>query len=187
MSPSELLMRLRVMMESAIPGSLMVQLRDHQLSGRARLQLGRQLRQVTRQTGQLLCVNDRLDLALILGADAVHLGEGSVSTLEARRLVGDLWISRACHDPSSMESEADAILLSPILEARKGRAALGLDALTQARAKLPRPGQRLVALGGVDVYQAASCISAGADAVAAIGATLDGDPALLVEALGMGC
>jgi thiamine-phosphate pyrophosphorylase len=159
----------------ARPRSVVFQLRDLELPARERLAFGRELRAVARETGQLFVVNDRLDLALLLEADGVHLGEAGVETREARRLLGEAaFISRACHEPrSAMRLEADAVLLSPILEARKGRAALGLPALgvaRRARAESDRP--LLFALGGVDARGARACLEAGADGVAAIGAVL---------------
>src|SRR4051794_647237 len=71
-----------------------VQLRDPGLSTRALASLGAALRAATRPHGIALVVNDRLDLALALGADGVHLGRRSVTVAEARALLGpDAWIS----------------------------------------------------------------------------------------------
>jgi thiamine-phosphate pyrophosphorylase len=90
---------------------------------------------------------------------------------------------------SAVASGADAVLLSPILAARKGRAALGLTALAEARSALVRRGRgapRLYALGGVEAGTARACLEAGADGVAVIGAALDGrDARPLLQALGV--
>jgi thiamine-phosphate pyrophosphorylase len=90
------------------------------------------------------------------------------------------WISRACHDVAAViETDADAVLLSPIAAARKGRPALGVAGLQEARRILDampearRP--RLYALGGLDAHTAAGAIAAGADGIAVIGAVLSGD------------
>jgi thiamine-phosphate pyrophosphorylase len=112
-----------------------------------------------------------------LEAEAVHLGEAAVTTEEARRIVGDrALITRACHDVGRVaELDADGVLLSPILAVRKGRGALGVEALQKARARLDAAGAgapRLVALGGVDAAGARDCFAAGADAVAVLGAWL---------------
>jgi len=166
----------------------MVQLRARPLSDREKLALGRSLRALTRRHRQLLCVNDRCDLALLLEADGVHLGEASVSVEDARRLAGALWISRACHDPARARSEgADALLLSPILAPRKGNAALGLRALATARSA-SEPGSRplIYALGGIDAEGARRCLGHGADGVAVMGAIFGGgDPLPLLDALGL--
>jgi thiamine-phosphate pyrophosphorylase len=179
----ELERRVAALCTAAAPGTVMVQLRDRELSARARQELGRRLLVHVRRAGQLFQVNDRVDLALALGADAVHLGEASIAPADARRLAPALWISRACHDPARAQANgADAVVLSPVLAPRKGRAALGLEAL----AVVHRAGASLVyALGGIDAPGARLCVEAGADGVAAIGAALAADPRMLLRALGI--
>lgn len=162
----------------AAPGSVLVMLRDRQLPARARQIFGDRLRELTARHAQHLSVNDRLDLAVLCGADAVHLSEGSVSVEDARafgrRHGRSWWISSACHDPERVSaSRADGLLLSPIAEARKGRAALGAPALTRARAQLGAGAPRLYALGGVGPDNAARLLASGADGVALIGALLE--------------
>ncbi len=153
-SRSETLDRLERLSSAASPGTVLVQLRDLGLSARERLAFGRELLAVCRNTGQYLAVNDRLDLVEVLDADAVHLGEASVTTPDARRLLGARFLTRACHDPSRVaELDADGILLSPILAARKGRSALGVEALKVASAALaapspPTPSSSLPTRGG---------------------------------------
>jgi thiamine-phosphate pyrophosphorylase len=179
--------------ERAAPGSLAVLLRDHDASPRQRLDVGNQLRLITRRTGQQLWVADRLDLALLLEADGAHLGESSVSAHEARRLLGStLHVSRAWHraDISGREHEldgVDALLLSPIFGPRKGRSPLGAPALAALHAALNAAGKaaRLYALGGVTAVEVPACQAAGAVGIAAIGAALDPDPMPLLEALGI--
>lgn len=183
-APDELERRMAALCALAAPGTVLVQLRDRELTARARLALARRLLPRVRGTGQRFQVNDRIDLALAVGADAVHLGEASVTPADARRLVGpETWISRACHDPERAGAEgADAVVLSPVLAPRKGRPALGLEALAVAR----RAGAPLLyALGGIDAEGACRALEAGADGVAAIGAALEADCSPLVQALGI--
>lgn len=162
---------------AAEPGSVLVQLRDHALGGAERLAYGRELVALCRSEGQYFAVNDRLDLALLLGADAVHLGEQSVRVEDARRLIGpEVFVTAACHDPERVhELDVDGVLLSPVLAARKGRAPLGLSALERARALLAAQGRQtlLYALGGVDTAGVRACLDAGADGVAMIGGLFD--------------
>jgi thiamine-phosphate pyrophosphorylase len=178
--------RLERVAASAIAQSVMIQLRDRELPVRERLALGRRLVAIAHRHGQLFAVNDRADLALLLGADGLHLGERSVEANDARELVGpERFISRACHDPALADRRgADAIVLAPIAAPRKGNPALGLDAL--ARARRVAAGALVYALGGVDAETAASCLAAGADGVAAVGAAIGpGDPWPLLAALGI--
>lgn len=169
---------------SARPGEVVVQLRDHELTAKRRFALGRRLLEIARRHGQLVAVNDRIDLYLALGADALHLGEASVSPEEARKLVGEgTFLFRACHRPEDAEPQGeDAVVLSPIVEPRHGRSALGLLALDAAKARAG--GSLVYALGGVSARNATSLLAAGASGVVVMGAILDhDDPLPLLAAL----
>lgn len=184
-SAATTLQRLERLVRRAPPESVLVQLRDRELSARERFRFGSELRALTRAHAQLLAVNDRLDLALVLDADGVHLGEHAVSTGDARIILGeDRFVTRSCHEPErAPQVDADAVLLSPVLSPRKGAPALGAGALGVARERLRAAGRttRLFALGGVDAGNAARCVEAGADGVAAIGALVGSDtPELLL-------
>ncbi|HEX5102130.1 MAG TPA: thiamine phosphate synthase [Polyangiaceae bacterium] len=185
------LLRFERLARAAAPGSVLLELRDRELSGRERLEFGRELKRIAVASGQRLGVNDRLDLAVLLEADSVHLGEGSVAASDARRLLGPrCFLTRACHESArELEPEVDAWILSPIFAERKGNPPLGLgvlgDFLARARtaAGTPeRPG--VYALGGVSAMNADQCLAAGATGVAVIGAVLGGaDPTTLLGAL----
>src|SRR5262249_29530513 len=81
----------------ALRSRLAVMLRDPELEGWAVLELGEKLREATRALGAALWVRDRIDVALAVDADGVHLGGRSVDVASARRLVGARWVSVACH------------------------------------------------------------------------------------------
>jgi thiamine-phosphate pyrophosphorylase len=174
----------------ARPESVVFQLRDVELPARERLALGHALLRIARETCQWLVVNDRVDLALLLGADGVHLGESGVSTSDARRLLGaSAFVSRACHDASSLVTlDADAVLLAPILESTKSLPTLGFDGLRRARASIGSAPARpaLFALGGVGIDDVRACRDAGADGVAMIrGVLRDTNIAELVRTAGI--
>jgi thiamine-phosphate pyrophosphorylase len=189
------LVQLEHLFAAAAPGTVQVMLRDRELCVRERLALGTRLRELATRHEQTLSVNDRLDLAALLAADAVHLAESSVPVADARALASAIgrswWISRACHHVADVGREpADGIVLAPIAAARKGRPALGTAGVERAAAELRGApvGSRskLYALGGVSSANAASLLAAGADGVALIGALLEPDaPRLLVERLGI--
>jgi thiamine-phosphate pyrophosphorylase len=152
-----------------------IQLRDPELSGRELYAMGMRLRHATRVVGAALVVNDRLDLALGLRADGLHLGRRSISVADARAVLpAGTWISVSCHDVADVaraaREGADAALLSPIFPSPGKGTPLGLGALCEARKTAP--DLLLVALGGVDAANAGACFAAGADAVAAIRADL---------------
>jgi len=158
-------------------GRFAVQLRDPGLSSRALASLGSSLRAATRPHGIALVINDRLDLALALGADGVHLGRRSIAVADARALLGPAaWISVACHDVDDViraaTEGAHAATLSPIFASPGKGTPLGTTALRAARSALGGRPLALYALGGVDRASAPSCFAAGADGVASIRADL---------------
>ena len=64
-----------------------LQIRAKTASAAELLELGRAVRPLTREASAALCINDRLDIALLIGADAVHLGQEDLQLREARKLV----------------------------------------------------------------------------------------------------
>ncbi|APR77263.1 Thiamin-phosphate pyrophosphorylase [Minicystis rosea] len=171
-----------------------VQLRDPELDTRALFDLGARLRVATRAVGAALVVNDRLDLALALGADGVHLGRRSVSVADARALLGSsMWISVACHAVTEVvhaaEAGADAAVLSPIFASPGKGTPLGVSALVEARASLTARGLdvQVVALGGITAEETAACFAVGASAVAAIRADLTGVLSPVLDASARSC
>lgn len=185
------LARFEHLARAARPRSVLFQLRDRELSARERLAFGQQLKALSVAADQGFQVNDRLDLALLLGADAVHLGESSVVAADARRLLGAAcFVTSACHEPEgAVDVGVDGWLVSPVAAERKGRPPLGLGVLRDFHARwLAAAGTRglpaLYALGGVDAGNARACLDAGATGVAVIGAALAAlDPLPLLRAL----
>jgi thiamine-phosphate pyrophosphorylase len=170
------------------PGRVAVQLREKDLGGRDLLELARRLRAVCHAHGQLLLVNDRVDVALAAGADGVHLPSAGIAPRDARRLVGpDALVGVSCHSADDVRRARDGgashASFGPIHDTPSKRAygaPLGLEALRAAAAL----GLPLVALGGVDAARAPDAFAAGAAGVAVIRAWLEvGDPAAAVRAL----
>lgn len=152
-----------------------VMLRDRALSGRELFARAAWLRGLTAPLGVRLCTNDRLDLALAVGADGVHLGRTSVSVLDARGLLGPrALVSVACHDASDLAKAqadgADLALFSPVFDSPGKGPPRGLGALTDAARLHPRLA--VIALGGVTLERAPACLAAGAAGVASIRADL---------------
>lgn len=170
------------------PGRVAVQLREKAMAGGALLGLGVALAGICHAHGQLLLVNERLDVALACGADGVHLPASAVGPAEARRLLGPAaLIGVSCHSLAEVERArsggADYASFGPVWatpsKARYG-APMGLERLREAS----RLGLPLLALGGVEPALAPLAFQAGASGVAAIRAWLTGpDPAAAVRAL----
>src|SRR5260370_23582017 len=90
-------------------GADMVQLRHKTLARVELLDLARSLRGVTNQSGALFIVNDHVDIALIAGADGVHLGPDDLSIGAARRLAHDgFLIGASASIPDTARSAVDA-------------------------------------------------------------------------------
>lgn len=122
-------------------------------------------------------VNDRVDIALAVHADGVHLGQNDLPAREARRLMGEeaiigVSVSSPQQAIAAEEARASYIAVSPVFStATKGDAGpgLGLAMLSAIRsvARLP-----LAVIGGVTLERAKECLVEGADLVCAIGATV---------------
>lgn len=168
------------------PARVAVQLREKDLSGRALLDLGRAVLSVCRAFGASLLVNDRLDVALAMGADGVHLGEGALPAREARHVWPGAWIGVSVHSPEELAARrdgADFATWGPVFatpsKARYGPP-VGLARLEEARAL----GVPLVALGGVDESNAAGLAGAGFAGVSCIRAVFSAqDPGTAAAAL----
>ena len=145
--------RLEAALRALPPACVAVHLREKGLEGRALLALALRLAGVCRAHGQLLLVNDRLDVALASGAAGVHLPAAGVGPAEARRLLGPAaLVGVSCHGAAEVARARDGgasfATFSPIWDTPSKRAwgpPVGLEAL-RAAAGLGLP---LVALGGV--------------------------------------
>jgi thiamine-phosphate pyrophosphorylase len=164
------------------PGTAAVQLRDRGATARELLALARALHRVASETGQVLLVNDRIDVAMAAGADGVHLPSAGTPPGDARRLLGSRpLVSVSCHSREdvlrALAGGADFATFGPVYDTPSKRGyglPVGLDRLREAAAL----GLPLVGLGGIDPDNARAVAAAGASGVAAIRAWLDApDPA----------
>ncbi|MGB9203750.1 MAG: thiamine phosphate synthase [Terriglobales bacterium] len=175
--------------EAARAGIDYVQLREKDLNARELEQLARQsvrtvqeLRTENREPRTRLLINSRSDIAIAAGADGVHLRSDDIAAREARSLwtqalarrsqpaVRSPLFAASCHTAAEVfraaSEAADFAVFAPVFGKRNvpGTEAAGLAALSEAcRAKIP-----VLALGGVNLENAASCLSAGAAGVAGI-------------------
>lgn len=157
-------------------GAEVIQLRDKEASSKKMFQTAVILRKLTQQNKVSLIINDRLDIALAVGADGVHLGQTDIPAQVARKLIGPnmiLGISAGTLN-EALEAErqgADYLGVGPIFEARGTKtdagAPLGLSLLNQLREKCKIP---LIAIGGINQDNLKGVIRAGATAVAIISA-----------------
>ena len=154
-------------------GARAVQLREKDLEGRALHQLAAQLRELTTRYQARLLINDRLDVALAVEADGVHLGQTSFPVAVARRLLGPgKLIGVSTHSPEEIAAAAgaDFLVFGPVYatpsKAKYGEPQ-GLIRLRQAVAQSPIP---LLAIGGISVERTAEILSTGVHGIAVISA-----------------
>jgi thiamine-phosphate diphosphorylase len=142
------------------------------------VRVARRARQLCTERGALLVVNDRVDIALAVGADGVHLGQTDLPLAAARAMAPQLIIGVSTHDPAQVRAArdggADYLGFGPVFAtATKANpdALQGLAGLRSAVVEAwPVP---VVAIGGITTTDAAAVYAAGAAAVCAIGAVND--------------
>jgi thiamine-phosphate pyrophosphorylase len=152
-----------------------VQLREKTGSTREFIAAALQLKPFLKSCGVALIINDRVDVALAVGADGVHLGQSDMPLAAARSLTGPAMVIGI-----SVESVADAVAaqsggadylgVSPVFATptkTDAAAPLGLAGLRAIRAAVRLP---LVAIGGLNLANAADAVRSGADGIAVVSA-----------------
>lgn len=178
------------MSAAARSGVDFIQLREKDLSGRELESLAQDAVEAVRASSRKthLLINSRSDIALAAGGDGVHLGSADISPAEVRKIWQAAGAGRkqvvavSCHSGEDVsragESGANFVVFGPVF----GKAdvhATGVEGLrSAARSNIP-----VLALGGVNTANAASCIEAGAAGVAGIRLFQAGDLAETVAKL----
>ncbi len=158
-----------------------VQYREKTASTKVLFEEASELRKICRNAK--LIINDRIDIALAVSADGVHIGQDDMPLIEARRLLGkDKIIGVTVHNESeAREAEArgaDYLGIGPIFETgtkKDAGSACGTEMIRKIKSfsKLP-----LVAIGGINFENAREVVSSGVDAFCAISAVAtSSDPA----------
>jgi thiamine-phosphate pyrophosphorylase len=171
-------------------GAAAVQLRAKHATDREALAWGERIREATRRAGVWFVMNDRFDLALLLEADAVHVGQEDVPPARVRACAGaQLAIGRSTHDDAelarALAEPVDYVAFGPVFGTttkQTGHAAQGLERLAAAAARVaPRP---LVAIGGIDGDNVGRVRAAGAGGAAVLSAVAAAaDPAAAARRL----
>jgi thiamine-phosphate diphosphorylase len=168
-------------------GARAVQLRNKGDPARGLVELGRELRRLTRAHGALLFVNDRVDVALAVEADGVHVGPHDLPVAAVRAIAPPgFLVGRSADDPEvarrAVAEGADYIgcgtVYATTTKADAGEV-IGLDGLARVAGAVRVP---VVAIGGITVERAAEIAPTGAAGIAVVGAVMSApDPAEAVR------
>ena len=166
---------LATLLDAVIEGGCrLVQLREKTMPLNELYPVAQALQRRCREAGCLFIVNDRVDLALAVEADGVHVGQNDLPAREARRLLRpSMILGVSTHDESqarrARDDGADYVAIGSMYPtgSKPGFRLVGPDLVRRVRAEIPVP---LVAIGGITVDNVADVIRAGADAVAVISA-----------------
>ena len=159
-------------------GVTAVQLRERDLGSSSLFYLAKELRELTSLHEAALIINDRVDIALAVGADGVHVGSHSMPLDTVRKLIGPpapgkLLVGFSAHNTKeALEAEeggADYITLSPIFPTHSKDGAIGPGAILRAKEQVRIP---VIALGGINKDTAAEALENKADGLAVISAII---------------
>ncbi len=163
---------LHELVEAAVRGGVdIVQIREKGLPDGELLGVLQELRALTRRLEVPFVVNDRPDLAVLVEADFVHVGQDDLPVEDARRF--GVPVGQSTHAAAELDATAaDYAGVGPVYETptKAGRPAAGLDYVRYAagHARLP-----WFAIGGIDVSNVADVVAAGADRIAVVRAITD--------------
>ncbi len=154
----------------------LVQMREKTMPDRELVTHARRLREWTRQTGALLIVNDRPDLAVLAEADGVHVGQDELPVRDARRIVGpDRLVGVSTHTIEQARQAvldgADYLGVGPTFPGgtKSFESFAGLEFVRQVASEITLPW---FAIGGINAVNLADVQSAGASRIAVSGAIL---------------
>lgn len=162
--------------QAAVQGGVsVVQLREKECATREFVELGRSVSSLLQQSSVPLLINDRVDVALAVGANGVHIGQSDMSYNDARHLLGSdaiigLSVESEAHALAAENLDVDYLGLSPVFTTptkRELKEQLGLEGVAAIR-RVSR--HRLVAIGGIHRDNISAILKSGADGVAVVSA-----------------
>ena len=164
-----------IVREAVRGGIASVQLREKELSTRAFVAEATRIKALLAPHGIPLIINDRVDVALAIGAEGVHVGQSDMPAALVRKLVGpDVIIGLSVETWADVEEAeslpVDYLGVSPVFATptkTDTRGAWGLEGLARIRAFSRHP---LVAIGGLNASNIRSVVTAGAEGIAVVSA-----------------
>ncbi len=163
---------LDIVRQALVGGVTLIQLREKNLPLRDTLELARDIRALTKPYGCLLIINDRIDVALAVGADGVHLGLDDLPIDAARSIAPDLIIGASSHTIEEAEAAqaagASYVNIGPIYPTQTKNwtdAYLGIEGLTRIAPHVSIP---FTVMGGIKQTHIPELCAAGASTIALV-------------------
>lgn len=160
-------------------GVSLIQLREKEMPMPDFFRLAGEIRARTARSGALLIINDRLDVALAVGADGVHLGQADFPIAPARRLAPDLIIGASTHSPAEAQAAESAgasyINIGPLFPTQTKQTSggfLGLEGLGEIARLVTIPW---TVMGGIKKEHIPDLLKAGACTIAVVTAITAAD------------
>jgi thiamine-phosphate pyrophosphorylase len=167
---------LAVMAAALAGGATVIQLREKDMTARELVEAGYRLQEMTREHGATFIVNDRVDVALAVDADGVHLGQDDLPVSVARELLGaDKIIGLSTHSfeqaLAATSLPVDYIGVGPVFatQTKPGTRPVGVELVSRVSRELSVP---FVAIGAIDENNIDGVLSTGARNVAVLSAVV---------------
>lgn len=157
-------------------GIKVFQLREKDLPSSELLNLALKIGKSAQKHGSKLIINDRVDIAMLSGANGIHSPENGTKPKDVRRFTKKLIIGKSTHSlESAVKAEKDGydyIIFGPVFRT-KSKIKYGRPrALKELKEVCSKVGIPVFAVGGINPSRAAKCIEAGAKGVAVIGSVM---------------
>jgi thiamine-phosphate pyrophosphorylase len=172
---------LEEIVEAAVKGGVtMVQLREKECNSREFYDIALRMKQLLQPFGVPLIINDRLDIALAVDADGLHLGQSDLPWQVARELLGDekilgLSVENMEQVHIANLANVDYIGISPVFATQTKTDTETPFGLEGVRTVTAITRHKTVAIGGINESNAAAVIEAGADGIAVVSAIVSAD------------
>jgi len=169
-------------------GVRLVQFREKDLDALALFQRAEAFRRLTADAGALLIVDDRVDVALAVGADGVHLGQRDLPIAAARAIAPDLILGSSSHDLdealAAQDTGASYVNIGPIFATQTKDVPTGVVGPEMISAIAPQLRVPFTCMGGIKLHNVDQVLARGARHVAVVTAvTADADPGAAARAL----
>ncbi len=164
-------------------GADVIQLRDKSVSKDELIEIGKKLCRLTKQANISFIVNDYPDVAKAIDADGVHIGQGDISFVEAKKIIGsEKIVGISTHNKEqvleAIKIGADYIGVGPVFQTiskENPDPVVGIDLIKWVSQRCEIP---FVAIGGINLNNLDNVLSAGAECIAVISAIMKSDDIL---------